>query len=661
MLLAAGTAVGAERAVEVPEIVVTPSRASAALTNVTQAVGVLQERDMATIVAPKANVAELLTWQPGTRVTVLSRNDANWGSYGGIGPKYSTWMLDGLPVDAFVDAQALDPWAIERIEAQRGPAAVLYPNYLAQDFAGNQSPLAGTVNMVTRSDIAAPRTRLDAAGGSYNTWRLRGAHENRIGRLSVFGGAFWEESDYTNYGTEDSWLNMLDDPAYSKLRLWAGARLNLDEGGEHAVSVFGNWMRHEGDAGRPNRGFEHEYSLVQGGYEGAVADNARLALRAGWRRYDRMWEEDNYFNGGDLSLASRNGVRQDIFPADVSLQILHGDGSRLTLGADAQWAEYETWSDAGTGRQIGNDSRSSQYGLFAQEEFVSGPWVLRGGARVAWTAHDIDRLGGAAPGDDSASWTRLLWSVGARYNGWDGVAPFANVGSSFMAPSLKSVGGTLRPEDRGVAGRNGQLPNPDLDPESGLGADVGAHLTCPAGYLATVRAFVNVIDDAIVETVVSETPSQSQSINAGQTTAWGVEVDVRRPLTDWLGWFANYTYTQTDIDNEADPDQDGADVPFVPAHMGNVGLTLSLPWDIAVAGYLHLAGAIYDSTSRSNRRKFDSYEVVNVEVRKGLYRSEGRAVDLYVELYNITNKQFEMPWQFQDPGFSAMVGVQASF
>lgn len=169
------------------------------------------------------------------------------------------------------------------------------------------------------------------------------------------------------------------------------------------------------------------------------------------------------------------------------------------------------------------------------------------------------------------------------------------------------------------------------------------------------------IDDAIVETVVSKTPSQSQSVNAGRTTAWGAEMDLRRPVTGWLGWFANYTYTQTTIENDEDSDQDGADVPFVPAHMGNVGLTLSLPADITVAAYLHLAGSIYDSTSKANRRKFDSYEVVSVDVQKGLYRTANRSVDLYVELYNITNNEFEMPWQFQDPGFSAMVGVRASF
>ncbi|MCX7007334.1 MAG: TonB-dependent receptor plug domain-containing protein [Kiritimatiellaeota bacterium] len=201
----------ADKSQVVPEIVVTASKVPLLRTNTTQAITVLDERDIATTFEGNGNLAELLTFQPGAALTVLSRNDANWGSYGGLGPKYSTYMLDGLPMDAFVDTQALDPWAIKRVEVQRGPAAVLYPNYLSQDFAGNQSPLAGTVNVLTHDDVVEPLTRLDGAYGSYHTYRLRGYHEDLVGALSFFGGASYEKSDYTDYGSKDSWLHMLED------------------------------------------------------------------------------------------------------------------------------------------------------------------------------------------------------------------------------------------------------------------------------------------------------------------------------------------------------------------------------------------------------------------------------------------------------------------
>jgi len=36
-------------------------------------------------------------------------------------------------------------------------------------------------------------------------------------------------------------------------------------------------------------------------------------------------------------------------------------------------------------------------------------------------------------------------------------------------------------------------------------------------------------------------------------------------------------------------------------------------------------------------------------------------LNLFLDLYNITNNEFEMPWQFKDPGFSATGGIKAVF
>ena len=62
-------------------------------------------------------------------------------------------ICSGLPIDAFIDPMSLDLSAVESIEVQRGAASVLYPNYLSQDFAGNQSPLAGTVNLILKEKL----------------------------------------------------------------------------------------------------------------------------------------------------------------------------------------------------------------------------------------------------------------------------------------------------------------------------------------------------------------------------------------------------------------------------------------------------------------------------------------------------------------------------
>ena len=175
------------------------------------------------------------------------------------------------------------------------------------------------------------------------------------------------------------------------------------------------------------------------------------------------------------------------------------------------------------------------------------------------------------------------------------------------------------------------------------------------------RGFWNKIDNAIVENVVSQTPSQSMSVNAGQAESYGVEVAVEQVLDPRLYWFANFTYTSTNVQNPVDPDQDGSNVPFVPNYIGNIGLTLRLPYDVMFTPYLQAVGTYYDSTSLSSRRQFGPYEVINIVLQKAWVKKAEYTVSTNVYLNNITDRQYEMPWQFQDPGFNWLVNVELSF
>jgi len=46
---------------------------------------------------------------------------------------------------------------------------------------------------------------------------------------------------------------------------------------------------------------------------------------------------------------------------------------------------------------------------------------------------------------------------------------------------------------------------------------------------------------------------------------------------------------------------------------------------------------------------------------KVLTQSDKHYLDLHLDLYNLTNKQYEMPWAFQNPGFSAAGGMEIRF
>jgi iron complex outermembrane receptor protein len=633
------------------EVTVTASRAAQAQKDVTQAVRVIEAEEIERLAnSPDRNLSELLTYQPGSFVSPLSRNDANWGSSGGIGPKYNSSLLEGQPIDAFVDGMSLDPLALQRVEVQRGPAAVMYSSYLAMDFAGNQTPLAGITNYVLRDRVDAALTRIQVGGGSWATVNARAYHQARAGSLHYFMGASWERSDYTNYGTPGSWLNILDDPEYTKVKLYAKGTVLLGRD-DQSLSIFVHYTGQTGDVGRRNRDFDHNYGTINAAYLNRLSESLALEVKGGARLYGRRWGEDLY--PASLALREHDGVGQTVFPGDVTFTWRHSGENRLTAGADVQYATYSTYAEADGRRTTGNDATALSAGLFAQEQVVLGDLVLRGGLRYGYSRQSYTLLNGVTPGVPEKSWNKTLWSAGARWNATPALAVFANAGSSFVAPTPKAVGGTLRSSDLGVVGRNGQLPNPDLQPESGIGADLGVDARLLRTLKLNVRGFRSRIDDVIVDNVVSQDPSQTRSLNAGNATAYGVEVSIDQALSQRVGWFVNVTRTRSRVANPVDLDQDRAEIPFVPDWMANAGAQVSLPSGFTLFPYLRAVGAYYDSTSKAGRQSFGKYVIPALRVESLVPAGAGADVVFALDLNNITNKRYAMPWQFRDPGFNA--------
>lgn len=157
---------------------------------------------------------------------------------------------------------SLDPWALERVELHKGPASVMYSNYLTMDFAGNETPLAGITNFLLKDRIATSQTRLTPGVGAWHTTEGGLYHQNRQGKLGYFFGGGQESSDYTDYGTPGSWLNILRDPGFRKSKAYAKLIYRFDEATDQQLSVFLHQTWHDGDVGRPNRRFANRYDTV---------------------------------------------------------------------------------------------------------------------------------------------------------------------------------------------------------------------------------------------------------------------------------------------------------------------------------------------------------------------------------------------------------------
>ena len=654
---------------EMGEMIITGSKLPQTPGNVTQKISIITADEIGSLVLGNGNLAEMLSYSPGNFANVLSRNDANWGSSGGLAHTYKGYMLDGLPIDSFVDLQSLDSWAFQRVEDQRGSASVLYPTYLAMDFAGNQSPLAGTANFILKERVGSTRTSASAYYGSYNTIGGRFFHQRAAGNLHLFFGGHHEDSDYTYYGTFDengnrnSWLNMLEDdsPNYEKTKMYMRGTYFLDDSGQR-VSLYAHRTWHTGDGGRPNRDFGHTYTTLNAGYTNPISDKATVRAKVGYRDYVRRWEEDNFARDSvgvvipeSLALRSEDGVDQSVMPADLSVSVITRESDVLTVGADYQRASYKNTSESGM-PTTNNDGTANALGFYAQEEFRLNGLTLRAGLRYTSISHDIALLSGAPPAEESNSWNKLLYSAGARYNHSDDLAVYTNLGTSFKAPSQKSVGGTVRVGSTD----SGHLPNPDIKPESGLNIDAGVNFRPMEDLQVGLRGFNIVIDDQIVQREVPDAP-QSQDINAGNTTTNGAELEVTHRLDDRVEWFANYTYTNAEVtENEVDPSKVGAKINFVPESAIGLGVHLTLDNGLRATITAQSYSGIYSDINKDSD-PLDGYVLVNARIQYGVRTQDGYDLSLYLEPYNITNQAFEMPWQFADPGFSVNGGLMVSF
>jgi iron complex outermembrane receptor protein len=637
-------------------IVITASKTPQSQGNITQKIDIITDKKIENSISGNRNISDVLQNQPGNSVSVLSRNDANWGTYGGIGPKYSTFMLQGLPVDAFIDPMALDLSAISRIEVQRGPASVLYSNYLSQDFAGNQSPLAGTVNLVLKEKFDAPATLFSTSYGSYNTLNGQIYHQDIAKNVYYYAGVNYEMSDYTDYGTEGSWLNMQKNPEYRKTKLYGGATWFSDDE-KQKFTVFVNKTMHTGDAGRIYRGFDNNYGVINAGYSLNLSKISCLRVNMGYRSYDRTWQE-SHFNEID-SLSSNNGAVQHIIPVDVMLTLKHGKANILTAGIDYQGADYNTYTDPLAGyNTFGNKSTALQSGVYIQEELHIGKLIARSGGRFNYTKNNIELVNGGAPGNTSQDWNKFLYSAGLRYNVLKTISLFANIGNSFITPGLKSVGGTIQPGD---TEHSGQLPNPNLKPETGLGIDGGIDWQLDFNIQISARVFHITVNDAIIENAVRQSPSQSQSVNAGKTTSIGFEAEIKQNLNEQFSWFANFTSMKSKISNQSDADQNGGTVPFSPEMLVNAGFSYLAPFGLQVIPSLNYNDGYYDSSSKSGRTKFVPGALLNVHISQTIVSNSRSKVSCFGQFYNLTNNRYEMPWQFQNTGFSVMGGLKVEF
>ena len=205
-----------------------------------------------------------------------------------------------------------------------------------------------------------------------------------------------------------------------------------------------------------------------------------------------------------------------------------------------------------------------QFDIFSA--YVQDEWALADGLRlVPGLRYDHHSVFGSV-GSPKVS---LLYAL----------APTTRVrtsaGRAFRAPSLFELFGNVV-----FHGPIPGLPNPDLEPEHITSFDAGIQHEVSRAFRAEMNVFHNDMTD-LIQLTISPQRDHFDWVNVAEARSTGLELVANGDATSWLGYYANYSYT--DSEDRAT----GNALALVPRHKVNAGLQLG-----AEVGSWGLTGSI---------------------------------------------------------------------
>ncbi|WP_421360697.1 TonB-dependent siderophore receptor [Agrobacterium rosae] len=271
------------------------------------------------------------------------------------------------------------------------------------------------------------------------------------------------------------------------------------------------------------------------------------------------------------------------------------------------------------------DQDRSQIGLYAQDQMEWNNYVFSLSGRYDWANTDTRTRTTTADKQVDQEDGKFTWRAGLVYNFDNGLSPYAGYSTSFSPAGGTDIDGNV------------------FKPTTGEQFEVGVKYQPDGSNSFVTLSAYHLTQDNVLTPDPRDT---TKSVQAGQVTMRGVELEGKVEFNDVLSVLASYAYTDSEItkanlSNIKDPStsNQGNRFAFVPQHQASLWLDYTLQTSTSWDGLSFGGGARYTGqTFGDNANEFDipSYTVFDAAVRYDFGKADPKLEGLKASL-NVSN------------------------
>lgn len=437
------------------------------------------------------DLTEALDQLPGVSISSSSQPGAIQGiRLRGLRPQDTQLRVDGVRftrrlgnLDILVGNSPLT--GLSRVELLQGSQAAL--------FGGGSN--GGVINLTTQRGQAGMKKRSTIEAGSFNSLSLENVQGGRWNKLSYYLATKYETTDNDTFG-DNSEAGGFDNDS---VRVNTAIRLGYDLRDDLALGITFRASNSNYETPQfSGSTTESEFYLGTLYADYQISDKLRSKLT-----FSYLMENTEF--GGAFGSSQSD---YDQFGITLENAYQYSGIANISFGA-----EYENQDYSGFGTPNG---RKDHYtAVYLNHGYDLESLTLDAGIRF----EDYQSFG-----------SRTSWKTGARYEFNEKRTHLrANVATGFNTPNFLQL---FSPFNFGVAG------NPNLDPETSLGWDVGIEHQISANHTTSITFFETEINDAIQP----DFTTQLYQNTPGKTKASGIEAALYGDITSQVSYRLNYTW-----------------------------------------------------------------------------------------------------------------------